>query len=1420
MLVTEVSSSPGDVKTCASSGDARFSVCLTIPLRANFSTGAARDFPMRVPRPTLSLPLETSPTSKPTATTTKEGGAHLTKRITLAMSIGSPQKDVTPVAKATLTKRYSLDLTSESGMDVERNQRESTPPSGKVSSLRCMFNAMTTNSTPSLQPQTQSQSVRAKSTPPSLPQTQSQSSWDTPTSPPVRFHSPDIIPMERRLSPINAPPRPPSPLNYNPDVGGSGLLESDCDSLSTFASSADEEREEEEEVAAGVVEETDNDGRGQAEPKKTRSTGVVLSELKHTEQSYLNSLSVLAEGYLPRFNDQHLPTFLVGKREAVLSNINQIYSLHRSLSQVFTDPGASLLDVCQCFVGHAEAFSAYVPYLSNLPRGLAVLAEYGGTFFEECQRDLRDNMTLEDQCAQPRERLVEYWTLFCEVLTCAQKECLHAVAAVKDVLCIVHRVTRAVDNAMVAGSLRDWPFAVRPEGVVRRELFHVYKPTKKKKMKEVLVVLHQDHVIFAQLKPKSSWRDMAACEFVDSLDAHSLMLIETYKQRKERFALSNHLGKAESIFVLQPVLKNTMIKQLWIRDICQLLGTTPVEALPELGVQHELLPLFFRTSPLPGGDDSKEGSRNGSIGRRDSKRVSSLKRRVSGKEVNLTRIDSKKRGRLDEKEQILPPIANVQLATFPSGVFRIATQPANNMYVVVQPYLSHREGFLSVREGQLVEVLQSSGPNWLVITVSRPGEVEEEGFLPASCLKRVGEGLPNSEFAGVFEGPGHLGVAGDEKNNEESPLPGEALSSSQPPVPVYYVKESIDPHTTPGLTLACGQAVQVLDSSDARWWLVRNRDTLEEGMVAPSCLSRFPTNKLDGGSSVDDLLAATDKKTPLSAIFDNHDPAEVLRRTPEGVFSEVSSPTKGAATPCSASEMSLKRTTPVPDLSLTQGALAFMQPHPLGRSRRSASFPDLCGGQGAGGLSALERKKAVSTRSLPGTMAALEPLLSGEPTFTAKGTTPSSGLQGSVVDPSLVETGDCGGRDQAIFIAVADFTPSEKGSIPLVEGQEVKIIDASRPDWWLVHCLSTSNQGWVPATYLKKGSDHRVMSDNMYRFPFLASAASGRNTPEVMTPQKSIMSATCDHQAEQEGQLSLTKGQLVHIVDSKRSDWWLCSTTSGQSATGWVRAQCLIPCINIAEDGTYLPKPTVPLCVALVDCLATEPGTIDIGEGEVLEMIDNSRHDWCLVRRTTFREPSEGWVRSSFIRYCSKGDSNSALGRGVESIVPCHTRTGSNESDMSDLCEPQPSSMCLSPETNVEPYEDESQRKDAIEKRDCVLSELLKTEKEYVEKLEYCVENYWRPMGDVSQSKALRGAQDIIFGNLVDIYRFHHDTFQHKLIKCQEEPLLLGDTFVEAQDSLQMYVSYCQSKSRALEAYREFLSFFEVEVGDGEQTPV
>ena len=59
-----------------------------------------------------------------------------------------------------------------------------------------------------------------------------------------------------------------------------------------------------------------------------------------------------------------------------------------------------------------------------------------------------------------------------------------------------------------------------------------------------------------------------------------------------------------------------------------------------------------------------------------------------------------------------------------------------NLYVVVEDFTADREGFLSVKKGQLVEVLDQGLNNWLVLTIaSAVGELEDEGFLPAHCLQ-------------------------------------------------------------------------------------------------------------------------------------------------------------------------------------------------------------------------------------------------------------------------------------------------------------------------------------------------------------------------------------------------------------------------------------------------------------------------------------------------------------------------------------------------------------------------------------------------------------------------------------------------------------------------------------------------------------
>ena len=58
---------------------------------------------------------------------------------------------------------------------------------------------------------------------------------------------------------------------------------------------------------------------------------------------------------------------------------------------------------------------------------------------------------------------------------------------------------------------------------------------------------------------------------------------------------------------------------------------------------------------------------------------------------------------------------------------------------MVEDFSCETEGFLSVRKGQLVEVLDQGGGgggNWLVVALaSAPGDLEDEGFLPARCLQ-------------------------------------------------------------------------------------------------------------------------------------------------------------------------------------------------------------------------------------------------------------------------------------------------------------------------------------------------------------------------------------------------------------------------------------------------------------------------------------------------------------------------------------------------------------------------------------------------------------------------------------------------------------------------------------------------------------
>lgn len=62
--------------------------------------------------------------------------------------------------------------------------------------------------------------------------------------------------------------------------------------------------------------------------------------------------------------------------------------------------------------------------------------------------------------------------------------------------------------------------------------------------------------------------------------------------------------------------------------------------------------------------------------------------------------------------------------------------------MVMEPFSTEKEGFLSVERGQLVEALDTSQANWLVLALPQsPGGMEVEGFLPSRCLAPAKRGV-------------------------------------------------------------------------------------------------------------------------------------------------------------------------------------------------------------------------------------------------------------------------------------------------------------------------------------------------------------------------------------------------------------------------------------------------------------------------------------------------------------------------------------------------------------------------------------------------------------------------------------------------------------------------------------------------------
>ncbi|XP_054596375.2 triple functional domain protein isoform X2 [Nothobranchius furzeri] len=107
----------------------------------------------------------------------------------------------------------------------------------------------------------------------------------------------------------------------------------------------------------------------------------------------------------------------------------------------------------------------------------------------------------------------------------------------------------------------------------------------------------------------------------------------------------------------------------------------------------------------------------------------------------------------------------------------------------------------------------------------------------------------------------------------------------------------------------------------------------------------------------------------------------------------------------------------------------------------------------------------------------------------------------------------------------------------------------------------------------------------------------------------------------------------------------------------------------------------------------------------------------------------------------------------------------------------------------------EEKRKSA-RRKEFIMAELIQTEKAYVRDLRECMDTYlWEMTSGVEEiPPGIVNKEHIIFGNMQDIYEFHHNIFLKELEKYEQLPEDVGHCFVTWADKFQMYVNYCKNK--------------------------
>ena len=106
------------------------------------------------------------------------------------------------------------------------------------------------------------------------------------------------------------------------------------------------------------------------------------------------------------------------------------------------------------------------------------------------------------------------------------------------------------------------------------------------------------------------------------------------------------------------------------------------------------------------------------------------------------------------------------------------------------------------------------------------------------------------------------------------------------------------------------------------------------------------------------------------------------------------------------------------------------------------------------------------------------------------------------------------------------------------------------------------------------------------------------------------------------------------------------------------------------------------------------------------------------------------------------------------------------------------------------------------------MREMIQTERDYVQSLNYVMENYLPELDRDDIPQILRGQRHVIFGNIVKIFEFHSESFLKDLEMCESNPLRVGRIFLRHSAKFYLYALYNKNKPNSDSLMAEYASVF------------